>query len=36
MAHILDYIAEIKDGTANNALLLAAAIAIDTVFQEKQ
>lgn len=31
-----NYIVEIKDGTANNALLLAAAIAIDTVFKEKQ
>ena len=31
-----NYIVEIKEGTANNALLLAAAIAIDTVFKEKQ
>lgn len=31
-----NYIIEIKDGTSNNALLLAAAIAIDTVFKEKQ
>jgi hypothetical protein len=31
-----NYIVEIKDGTANNALLLAAAIAIDTVLKEKQ
>ena len=31
-----NYIVEIKDGAANNALLLAAAIAIDTVFKEKQ
>jgi hypothetical protein len=31
-----NYIVEIKDGTTNNALLLAAAIAIDTVFKEKQ
>lgn len=30
------YMVEIKDGTANNALLLAAAIAIDTVLKEKQ
>jgi uncharacterized protein YxjI len=30
-----NYIVEIKEGTANNALLLAAAIAIDTVFKEK-
>jgi uncharacterized protein YxjI len=31
-----NYIVEIKEGTSNNALLLAAAIAIDTVFKEKQ
>ena len=31
-----NYIVEIKEGTANNALLLAAAIAIDTVLKEKQ
>jgi hypothetical protein len=31
-----NYIVEIKDGTTNNALLLAAAIAIDTVFKEKE
>jgi len=31
-----NYIVEIKEGTANNALLLAAAIAIDTVFKEKK
>lgn len=31
-----NYIVEIRDGTSNNALLLAAAIAIDTVFKEKQ
>jgi uncharacterized protein YxjI len=31
-----NYIVEIKEGTTNNALLLAAAIAIDTVFKEKQ
>ena len=31
-----NYIVEIKEGTSNNALLLAAAIAIDTVFKEKR
>ncbi|HEY8994111.1 MAG TPA: phospholipid scramblase-related protein, partial [Lacunisphaera sp.] len=31
-----NYIVEIKDGTSNNALLVAAAIAIDTVFKEKK
>ncbi len=31
-----NYIVEIKDGTSNNALLIAAAIAIDTVLKEKQ
>ncbi len=31
-----NYIVEIKEGTANNGLLLAAAIAIDTVLKEKQ
>lgn len=31
-----NYIVEIKEGTSNNALLLAAAIAIDTVLKEKQ
>ena len=31
-----DYIVEIKEGTANNALLLAAAIAIDTGFKESE
>ena len=31
-----NYIIEIKEGTANNALLLAAAIAIDTVFKESE
>jgi uncharacterized protein YxjI len=31
-----NYIVEIKEGTANNALLLAAAIAIDTVFKERE
>ncbi len=31
-----NYIVEIKEGTSNNALLIAAAIAIDTVLKEKQ
>ncbi len=31
-----NYMVEIKEGTSNNALLIAAAIAIDTVLKEKQ
>lgn len=31
-----NYIVDIKEGTSNNALLIAAAIAIDTVLKEKQ